>query len=136
LKSHARVVIIGGGMMGTGLLYHLAEAGWDDCVLVEKAELSSGSTWHAAGQCPSFTADYNNAKIHHYSNSLYPKLEELTGQSTGWHGCGGIRFATNQVELDYFRLVEGIAANIGFRMRLKASLPTLGSACRSSARKR
>jgi len=118
MKSHARVVIVGGGMMGVGLLYHLAEAGWDDCVLVEKAELSSGSTWHAAGQCPSFTADYNNAKIHHYSNSLYPKLEELTGQSTGWHGCGGIRFATNQVELDYFRLVEGIAANIGFRMQI------------------
>ena len=118
MKSHARVVIIGGGMMGVGLLYHLAEAGWDDCVLIEKAELSSGSTWHAAGQCPSFIADYNLAKIHHYSNTLYPKLEELTGQSAGWHGCGGIRFAITEGELDYFRLVAGIAANIGFHMQI------------------
>ncbi len=118
MKSHARVVIVGGGMMGVGLLYHLAEEGWDDCILVEKGELTSGSTWHAAGQCPSFIADYNMAKMHHYSNMLYPKLEEMTGQATGWHGCGGIRFATTPEELDYFRLVEGIAANIGFQMQV------------------
>jgi dimethylglycine dehydrogenase len=118
MKSHARVVIIGGGMMGVGLLYHLAAEGWDDCILVEKGELTSGSTWHAAGQCPSFIADYNMAKIHHYSNTLYPKLEEMTGQATGWHGCGGIRFATTPEELDYFQLVNGIAANVGFRMQI------------------
>ncbi len=118
LPNYSRVVIIGGGMMGVGLLYHLAEAGWDDCILIEKGELTSGSTWHAAGQCPSFIADYNMAQIHHYSNTLYPKLEELTGQATGWHGCGGIRFATTEEELDYFRLVEGIAANVGFRMQI------------------
>ncbi|MCP4427631.1 MAG: FAD-binding oxidoreductase, partial [Chloroflexi bacterium] len=118
MKSHARAVIIGGGMMGVGLLYHLALEGWDDCVLVEKGELTSGSTWHAAGQCPSFIADYNLAKVHHYSNTLYSKLEAMTGQATGWHGCGGIRFAVTPGELDYFRLVEGIAANIGFRMQI------------------
>ncbi len=118
MKSHARVVIIGGGMMGVGLLYHLAEEGWSDSILVEKAELTSGSTWHAAGQCPSFIANYNLAKIHHYSNDLYQKLEEMTGQSTGWHGCGGIRLAITPEELDYFRLVKGIAANVGFRMEI------------------
>ncbi len=118
MKSHARVVIVGGGIMGVGLLYHLAEAGWDDCVLIEKAELTSGSTWHAAGQCPNFTADYNIAKIQHYSNALYPKLEELTGQATGWHGVGGIRFATTKEELDNFRLVAGIAKNVGFQMQI------------------
>jgi dimethylglycine dehydrogenase len=118
MQSHARVVIIGGGIMGVGLLYHLAEAGWDDCVLIEKAELTTGSTWHAAGQCPSFVADYNIAKLHHYSIKLYPKLEKLTGQATGWHGVGGIRLATTKEELDYFRLVEGIAANVGFRMQI------------------
>lgn len=118
MQTHARVVIIGGGIMGVGLLYHLVEAGWDDCVLIEKAELTSGSTWHAAGQCPSFTADYNIAKIQHYGNTLYPKLEEQTGQATGWHGAGGIRFATTKEEVDYFRLVEGIAANVGFRMQI------------------
>ncbi len=118
MQSHARVVIVGGGMMGVGLLYHLAEEGWDDCVLIEKADLSSGSTWHAAGQCPSFIADYNMAKVHHSSNTLYPKLEELTGQQVDWHGCGGIRFAITQEELDYFRLVEGVSKNIGFRMQV------------------
>ncbi len=70
MQSHARVVIIGGGMMGVGLLYHLAEAGWTDTVLIEKGELSSGSTWHAAGQCPSFIANYNMAMIHHHGNTL------------------------------------------------------------------
>jgi dimethylglycine dehydrogenase len=118
MKSHARVVVIGGGMIGVGLLYHLAEAGWDDCVLVEKAELTSGSTWHAAGQCPNFTADYNIAKMQHYSNKLYPELEKMTGQATGWHGVGGIRFATTEEELDNFRIVEGIAKNVGFRMQI------------------
>jgi dimethylglycine dehydrogenase len=105
-------------MMGVGLLYHLALEGWHDCILVEKGELTSGSTWHAAGQCPSFIADYNMAKIHHYSNTLYPRLEEMTGQATGWHGCGGIRLATRPEELDYFRLVRGTAANIGFGMEI------------------
>jgi dimethylglycine dehydrogenase len=78
MKSHSRVVIVGGGMMGVGLLYHLALEGWTDCILVEKGELTSGSTWHAAGQCPSFIGNYNMAQIHHHSNTLYPKLEELT----------------------------------------------------------
>ncbi len=118
MQSHARVVIIGGGIMGVGLLYHLALAGWDDCVLIEKAELTSGSTWHAAGQCPSFVTNYNIAKMHHYSIKLYKKLEELTGQATGWHGVGGIRFATTKEEIDYFRWVKGIAANVGFRMQI------------------
>ncbi|MEM7223180.1 MAG: FAD-dependent oxidoreductase [Pseudomonadota bacterium] len=118
MQSHARVVIVGGGMMGAGLLYHLAEEGWTDSVLVEKAELTSGSTWHAAGQCPSFIADYNMAKIHHYGNTLYPKLESMTGQYTSWHGCGGIRFATTKEELDWFKHVEGMAKLIGYRMEI------------------
>src|SRR5665811_493571 len=80
LKTHARVVVVGGGMMGASLLYHLALEGCSDTVLVEKSELTSGSTWHAAGQCPSITGSYNLAKIHAYSNALYPKLEALTGQ--------------------------------------------------------
>ncbi|MEM8863379.1 MAG: FAD-dependent oxidoreductase, partial [Chloroflexota bacterium] len=70
MKTHARVVIIGGGMMGVGLLYYLAEMGWaDESVLVEKGELTSGSTWHAAGQCPSFIADYNMGMVHHTGNT-------------------------------------------------------------------
>jgi len=72
MQTHARVVIVGGGMMGVGLAYHLGLEGWTDTLLIEKAELTSGSTWHAAGQCPSFIGDYNMAKVHHYGNTLYP----------------------------------------------------------------
>jgi dimethylglycine dehydrogenase len=118
MRSTARVVIIGGGVMGIGLLYGLAEEGWTDTILVDKGELTSGSTWHAAGQCPSFIANYNLAKVHAYSNDLYAKLEAMTGEATGWHATGGIRFATNQLELDHFKRVEGVAANIGFRMQI------------------
>jgi len=118
MKSHARVVIAGGGIQGVGLLYHLAEAGWYDCILIEKAELTSGSTWHAAGQCPNFTSDYNVAKIQQYSNILYPKLEKMTGQAVGWRGVGGIRLATTKDEVDNLRVVEGISKNVGFRMQI------------------
>lgn len=116
--EHKRVVIIGGGMMGVGLLYHLAEEGWKDIILLEKGELTSGSTWHAAGQCPSFSGSYNVAKIHHYGNTLYPRLEAMTGQYTGWHGCGGIRLATTKEEVDWFKYVHGFSRNIGFRMEV------------------
>jgi dimethylglycine dehydrogenase len=118
MQSHAKVVIIGGGMMGVGLAYHLAEAGWKDVLLIEKGELTSGSTWHAAGQCPSFIGNYNMAKIHHYGNTLYPQLEKMTGHPTGWHGCGGIRIATTPEEVDWFRYVSGFAANVGFEMEI------------------
>ena len=118
MQSHAKAVIVGGGMMGVGLAYHLAEEGWTDVVLIEKGELTSGSTWHAAGQCPSFISNYNMAKIHHYSNTLYPKLEQITGQPAGWHGCGGIRLATTQEEVDWFRHVAGFSANVGFHMEV------------------
>ncbi|KIC09639.1 aminomethyltransferase [Leisingera sp. ANG-M1] len=118
MQSHAKAVIIGGGMMGVGLAYHLAEEGWKDVLLIEKGELTSGSTWHAAGQCPSFISNYNMAKIHHYSNTLYPRLEEITGQPAGWHGCGGIRLATTQEEVDWFNHVAGFSANVGFHMEV------------------
>ena len=118
MQTHARVVIVGGGMMGAGLLYHLAEEGWTDSLLIEKGELTSGSTWHAAGQCPSFIADFNMAKIHDYGNRLYPRLEELTGQYVSWHGCGGIRFARTPQEVEWFRHVAGVAKLIGFHMEI------------------
>ena len=118
MSTHKRAVIVGGGNMGVGLLYHLAELGWTDIVLLEKGELTSGSTWHAAGLCPSFIADYNLSKIHHYGSVLYPKLEAITGQYLSWHGSGSIRFATNEHELDYFKLVAGIADNSGARMEI------------------
>ena len=113
IKSHTKVAIIGGGIMGVSLLYHLAKEGWKDLVLIEKGELTSGSTWHAAGQCPHFVGSYNLAKVHHHSTELYKKLEQETGQSTGWHGCGSLRLAYQQEDLDWFYYVKGILDNVG-----------------------
>jgi len=118
MKDQARIVIVGGGIMGVGLLYHLALEGCTDVLLIEKGELTSGSTWHAAGQCPSLVGNYNLAKIHHHGNLLYPKLEELTGQYVSWHRSGGIRLARTQQDLDWFQYMRGIARNVGFHMEI------------------
>jgi dimethylglycine dehydrogenase len=113
MKSHAQVVIVGGGIMGVSLLYHLTKEDWTDVVLIEKGELTSGSTWHAAGQCPHFVGSYNAAKIHNYSNRLYQDLEKETGQSTGWHGCGSLRLALKEEDINWFHYVKGILDNVG-----------------------
>jgi dimethylglycine dehydrogenase len=114
MSTHARVVIVGGGIMGVGLLYHLALEGWTDIMLIEKGELTSGSTWHAAGQCPHFNGSLNLTKVHLYGTQLYPKLEELTGQAVSWHGCGGLRLAVTDEEVDWFRYVLGISRLAGY----------------------
>jgi dimethylglycine dehydrogenase len=114
MKSHARVVIVGGGIMGVGLLYHLALEGWSDIVLIEKGELTSGSTWHAAGQCPHFNGSLNMTKVHVYGTELYPRLEALTGQAVSWHGCGGLRLAQTDEELNWLKYVEGISKLGGY----------------------
>ena len=118
IDSQARIVIVGGGIMGVALAYHLAEEGETNVMLIEKGELTSGSTWHAAGQCPSLVGNYNLAKIHDYGNRLYPTLEEKTGQYVSWHGSGGIRIARKQADLDWFHSMKGIADNVGFRMEI------------------
>ncbi len=114
MKSHARVVVVGGGVMGVGLLYHLALEGWTDIVLIEKGELTSGSTWHAAGQCPHFNGSLNMTKVHVYGTELYPKLEKLTGQAVSWHGCGGLRLATTDEEVNWLKYVYGISKLAGY----------------------
>ena len=118
IDSQARIVIVGGGIMGVALAYHLAEEGETNVMLIEKGELTSGSTWHAAGQCPSLVGNFNLAKIHDYGNRLYPKLEEKTGQYVSWHASGGIRIARQQADLDWFHSMKGIADNVGFRMEI------------------
>jgi dimethylglycine dehydrogenase len=104
--------------MGVGLLYHLVEEGCGEALLIEKGELTSGSTWHAAGQCPSLVGNYNLAKIHAYSNDLYPRLEEMTGQYVSWHASGGIRLAREKTDLDWFQYLHGISRSVGFEMEI------------------
>jgi dimethylglycine dehydrogenase len=118
MKSHARVVIVGGGVMGVGLLYHLALEGWSDIALIEKGELTSGSTWHAAGQCPHFNGSLNMTKVHTYGTELYANLEKLTGQAVSWHGCGGLRLAITDEEVNWFKYVYGISRLAGYECEI------------------
>ena len=93
MKNAARVVVIGGGVVGASVLYHLAKAGWKDALLIERGELTCGSTWHAAGGMHTVNGDPNVAKLQQYTINLYKELEELTGQSCGMHLTGGIMLA-------------------------------------------
>jgi dimethylglycine dehydrogenase len=118
MKSQVRVVIVGGGVMGVGLLYHLALEGWSDIALIEKGELTSGSTWHAAGQCPHFNGSLNMTKVHVYGTELYSNLEKLTGQAVSWHGCGGLRLAITDEEVNWFKYVYGISRLAGYECEI------------------
>ncbi len=118
MKSHARVVVVGGGVMGVGLLYHLALEGWSDIALIEKGELTTGSTWHAAGQCPHFNGSLNLTKVHVYGTELYANLEKLTGQAVSWHGCGGLRLAVTDEEVHWFKYVHGISRLAGYECEI------------------
>jgi len=99
MQKHARVVVVGGGCVGAGILYGLARRGWTDVALIEKNELTSGSTWHAAGGMHTFNGDANVSKLQKYTIDLYRELEELTGQSCGIHANGGLMLAANEGEL-------------------------------------
>ena len=114
MKTHAKVVVIGGGVVGVGALYHLAKKGWgDDVVLLEKAELTSGSTWHAAGLLPLFNMSYSVGQIHKYSVKLYGELEAETGQAVGFSKVGNIRLAMNQDRMDEYYQYAATAKTIG-----------------------
>ena len=105
MKTQARVVIIGGGISGCSLLYHLTKLGWTDVALVEKNELTSGSTWLAAGNVVQWTPNRCNTKLHQYSIKLYQELEAETGQETGWRTTGSLRLATTSDRMDEYRHV-------------------------------
>ena len=96
MTDHARVVVIGGGNMGASVLYHLAKEGWTDVVLVEKAELTSGATWHAAGLVSRMTAGHALGTCHDYAVDLYKTIEQETGQGVSWHNCGSLRVAATE----------------------------------------
>jgi len=111
--GEARVVVIGGGVAGCSLLYHLTRLGWNDVVLVEKDELTSGSTWHAAGLCTQFIPSYNLMNLLQYSLELYGSLGSETGRTVDFHRCGSVRLAESRDRLDDFRYRKGIADLLG-----------------------
>ena len=113
MKSQARVVVIGGGVVGVSTLYHLAKKGWTDCVLIERKELTSGSTWHAAGLLPLFNMSYSVGQLHKYSVAFYESLEAETGLDVGLRQVGNIRLATNQDRMDEYRQYASTGRTIG-----------------------
>jgi dimethylglycine dehydrogenase len=113
MKKVARVVVIGGGVVGVGTLYHLVKKGWSDVVLVERKELTSGSTWHAAGLLPLFNLSYSIGQLHKYSVKLYKSLEVETGQDVGFRQVTNIRLACTQDRMDEYRYYAGVAKTIG-----------------------
>ncbi|MBT4890473.1 MAG: FAD-dependent oxidoreductase [Rhodospirillales bacterium] len=115
MKSHARVVVIGGGVVGVGTLYHLVKKGWSDVVLIERKELTSGSTWHAAGLLPLFNMSYSVGQVHQYSVDLYNSLEEETGVNVGLKTVSNIRLAMNQDRMDEYHQYAGVAQTIGVK---------------------
>ena len=100
MKTNSRVVVIGGGVVGCSVLYHLTKLGWSDVMLLERSELTSGSTWHAAGGFHTLNGDTNMAALQGYTIRLYKELEEITGMSCGLHHVGGVTLADNQERFD------------------------------------
>jgi dimethylglycine dehydrogenase len=113
MKSHAKVVVIGGGVVGASVLFHLAKFGWTDVVLLERDELTSGSTWHAAGGMHTINGDPNVAKLQKYTIELYKEIEELSGQATGVHITGGVLLAATEARMDWLRGVVAKGRYLG-----------------------
>jgi dimethylglycine dehydrogenase len=117
MRTQARVVVIGGGVVGVSTLYHLTKKGWSDVVLIERKELTSGSTWHAAGLLPLFNVSYSVGQIHKYSVKLYQTLERETGQHVGFRQVSNIRLACTADRLDEYKYYAGVAGTIGVDVR-------------------
>ncbi|MEM6588920.1 MAG: FAD-dependent oxidoreductase [Pseudomonadota bacterium] len=109
MKTQVKALVVGGGAVGTSIAYHLARAGWDDVMLIERDELTSGSTWHAAGLLPYFNMSYATTHIHDYSIKFYKTLEEETGLNAGFYVVGNLRMAQTQERMDEYMLYASTA---------------------------
>ncbi|MEM6668913.1 MAG: FAD-dependent oxidoreductase [Pseudomonadota bacterium] len=118
LPTTARVVIIGGGSVGASCLYHLALKGWTDCVLIEKNELTSGSTWHAAGNVPTFSASWSVMNMQRYSTELYRKLGEAVDYPMNYHVTGSIRLGHSKNRMMEFERVVSMGKHQGLSMEM------------------
>ena len=113
METHAKVVVIGGGVVGCSILFHLAKFGWKDVVLLERNELTSGSSWHAAGQIHTISSDPNISRLQGYTINLYKEIEETSGHPIGMHSTGGFYLASNQTWYDYLKRERSKARYMG-----------------------
>jgi dimethylglycine dehydrogenase len=118
MRNHAKAVVIGGGVVGCSVLYHLAKAGWKDIMLIERSELTSGSSWHAAGGFHTLNGDPNVAKLQAYTVQLYKEIEELSGQSCSLHLTGGVMLADSPERMDFLRLAHAKGRYLGMDTEL------------------
>ncbi len=118
MQTQARAVVIGGGVVGCSVLFHLAKAGWTDVLLIERSELTSGSSWHAAGGFHTLNGDPNVAKLQAYTVGLYDELEEISGQSCGLHLTGGVMMADTQERMDFLRMTHARSRCLGMETEI------------------
>jgi dimethylglycine dehydrogenase len=118
MKSHVQVAVIGGGVVGCSVLYHLTKHGWKDVVLIERDELTSGSTWHAAGGMHTLNSDPNVAKLQDYTISLYEEIERISGQSCGVHLTGGVMLAGSKARMDWLKAAHARGRYLGMRTEI------------------
>nr|MDJ0611992.1 FAD-dependent oxidoreductase [Kiloniellales bacterium] len=118
MKSHVQVAVIGGGVVGCSVLYHLTKLGWKDVALFERDELTSGSTWHAAGGMHTLNADPNVAKLQEYTIGLYKEIEEISGQSCGLHLTGGVMLAGTPERMDFIKSAHAKGRYLGIETEL------------------
>ena len=118
MKSHAKVVVIGGGVVGCSVLYHLTKFGWTDVVLVERSELTSGSTWHAAGGMHTINGDPNVAKLQKYTVELYKEIQDYSGQDIGLHMTSGLMLAATKDRFDWLKTIQAKGRYAGMHTEL------------------
>jgi len=118
VKNDVRVAVIGGGVVGASVLYHLTKAGWKDVLLIERGELTCGSTWHAAGGMHTINGDPNVAKLQQYTINLYKEIEQISGQSCGVHVTGGIMLAGTRARLDWLKMAKARGRYLGMELEI------------------
>ena len=118
MKSSARVVVIGGGVVGASVLYHLTKEGWTDVVLLERKQLTAGSTWHAAGGMHTLNGDPNVARLQQYTVNLYKEIEKESGQNCGIHLPGGLQLADTPERLDWLKMAQARGRYLGMHMEM------------------
>ena len=118
IPERARAVVIGGGVIGCSVLYHLAKQGWTDSLLVEQYQLTHGSTWHSAGLVGQLRSSLSLTRMMQYSVGLYAELKELTGNDPGWHQLGGLRLASSEPRHEELRRQASWAKTFGLPMEI------------------